>query len=39
MSFAMLSGKVFSKATAYVGIAGSILMLLYIVLVTLRARR
>lgn len=35
MSFSMLSGKVFSKATACVGIAGSILMLLYVILVTL----
>jgi len=34
MSFAMLTGKVFSKATSYLGIAGSVLMLLYIVFVT-----
>jgi len=34
MSFAMLTGKVFSKATSYLGIAGSILILLYIILVT-----
>ena len=34
MSFAMLSGKVFSKVTSYLGIAGSALILLYIVLVT-----
>jgi hypothetical protein len=34
MSFSMLSGKVFSKATSIVGIVGSALILLYIVLVT-----
>jgi hypothetical protein len=34
MSFAMLTGKVFGKITPYLGIAGSIFMLLYIVLVT-----
>jgi len=34
MSFAMLTGKVFSKATSYLGIAGSALILLYIILVT-----
>jgi hypothetical protein len=34
MSFAMLTGKVFSKITSYLGIAGSTLILLYIVLVT-----
>ena len=34
MSFAMLTGKVFSKVTSYLGIAGSALILLYIVLVT-----
>ena len=30
----MLTGKVFSKVTSYLGIAGSALILLYIVLVT-----
>jgi len=34
MSFAMLTGKVFNKITSYLGIAGSALILLYIVLVT-----
>ena len=34
MSLAMLTGKVFSKVTSYLGIAGSALLLLYIVLVT-----
>lgn len=34
MSFVMLSGKIFSKTTAYLGILGSILICLYIVLVT-----
>ena len=34
MSFAMLMGKVFNKITSYLGIAGSALILLYIVLVT-----
>jgi hypothetical protein len=34
MSLAMLTGKVFSKVTSYLGIAGSVLLLLYIVLVT-----
>lgn len=34
MSLAMLTGKVFSKATSYLGIAGSALLLLYIILVT-----
>jgi hypothetical protein len=34
MSFAMLTGKVFSKLNAYLGIAGSTLLLVYIVLVT-----
>ncbi len=34
MSFTMLTGKVFSKATSYLGIAGSTLILLYIILVT-----
>jgi len=34
MSFAMLSGKIFSKVTSLTGIAGSILILAYIVLVT-----
>ncbi len=34
MSFAMLSGRVFSRATAYAGIAGSVLLLLYVILVT-----
>jgi len=34
MSFAMLSGKVFSKVTSLLGVVGSSLILLYIVLVT-----
>lgn len=34
MSFAMLTGKVFNKVTSCLGIAGSVLMLAYIVLVT-----
>jgi hypothetical protein len=34
MSFSMLSGKIFSKATSIIGIVGSALILLYIVLVT-----
>lgn len=34
MSFAMLTGKVFSKLTSYMGIAGSILIVVYIILVT-----
>jgi hypothetical protein len=34
MSFAMLSGKVFSKVTSLMGVLGSCLILLYIVLVT-----
>jgi hypothetical protein len=34
MSLTMLTGKVFSKVTSYLGIAGSALLLLYIVLVT-----
>lgn len=34
MSFGMLKGKVFSKPTAYVGILGGILLLIYIILVT-----
>lgn len=34
MSFGMLKGKVFSRPTAYVGILGSILLLMYIILVT-----
>ena len=34
MSFAMLTGKVFNKTTSYMGIAGNVLILLYIVLVT-----
>jgi len=34
MSFTMLTGKVFSKVTSYLGIAGSTLILLYIILVT-----
>lgn len=33
-SFVMLQGKVFSKASAYVGILGNILMLVYVLLVT-----
>ncbi len=34
MSLVMLQGQVFSKANAYVGILGNLLMLVYIVLVT-----
>lgn len=34
MSFSMLTGKIFNKATAFVGLFGSALILLYIVLVT-----
>lgn len=34
MSVGMLKGKVFSKPTAYVGILGSLLLLIYVVLVT-----
>jgi len=34
MSYAMLAGKIFSKSTAYAGILGSILLLIYIILVT-----
>ena len=34
MSFAMLTGKVFSKTNSYAGIIGSALMMLYVVLVT-----
>lgn len=34
MSLVMLGGRVFSKATAFVGIVGNILMLVYIILVT-----
>jgi hypothetical protein len=34
MSFTMLTGKVFGKVTSYLGIAGSALIMLYIVLVT-----
>ena len=34
MSFAMLTGKVFNKINSYLGITGSSLILLYIVLVT-----
>lgn len=34
MSFAMLKGRIFSKANSYAGIAGSALILFYIVLVT-----
>jgi uncharacterized protein DUF4386 len=34
MSFSMLTGKIFKKATALVGLIGSALILLYIVLVT-----
>lgn len=33
-SFVMLQGNVFSKANAYIGILGNVLMLVYIVLVT-----
>jgi hypothetical protein len=34
MSYVMLTGKIFNKTTAYLGIAGSILISLYIILVT-----
>lgn len=34
MSFVMLTGKIFNKATSYVGIAGSTLILTYIIFVT-----
>jgi hypothetical protein len=34
MSFAMLTERVFSKITSYLGIVGNVLILLYIVLVT-----
>ncbi|MFO7670920.1 MAG: DUF4386 family protein, partial [Bacteroidales bacterium] len=34
MSFVMLNGKVFSRATSYVGIFGNSLMVIYIILVT-----
>lgn len=34
MSFGMLKGKIFSKKTAYIGILGSTLLLVYIILVT-----
>ncbi|MBI5353468.1 MAG: DUF4386 family protein [Chloroflexi bacterium] len=34
MSFAMLTGKVFSKANSYMGMIGSVLMMFYIALVT-----
>jgi hypothetical protein len=33
-SFVMLQGNVFSKASAYIGILGNVLMLIYVVLVT-----
>lgn len=33
-SLVMLKGKVFSKASAYIGILGNVLMLIYVVLVT-----
>jgi hypothetical protein len=33
-SLVMLQGKVFSKASAYIGILGNVLMLIYVVLVT-----
>lgn len=35
MSFGMLKGKVFSKFTAYLGILGGVLLLIYLFLVTL----
>jgi len=35
MSFVMLKGKIFNKVTSYIGIAGSTLILIYIILVTL----
>ncbi|HEX2919530.1 MAG TPA: DUF4386 family protein [Bacteroidales bacterium] len=34
MSFVMLRGNVFSKATGYIGLIGNILMIIYIILVT-----
>jgi hypothetical protein len=34
MSTVMLQGKVFSRATSYIGLVGNILLLLYIILVT-----
>ena len=34
MSFVMLNGKVFSRATSYFGIAGNSLMVIYIIMVT-----
>ena len=34
MSFGMLKGKIFSKPTAHMGIIGSTLLLVYVVLVT-----
>jgi hypothetical protein len=34
MSAVMLNGKVFSRATSYIGLVGNILLLLYIILVT-----
>jgi len=34
MSFGMLKGEVFSRSTGYVGILGSVLLLIYIILVT-----
>lgn len=34
MSFVMLTGKIFSKVTSYMGILGSVLLLIYIILVT-----
>jgi hypothetical protein len=34
MSFAMLKGKVFSKSTAYIGLLGSTLVLIYVIMVT-----
>jgi hypothetical protein len=34
MSCVMINGKVFSRATSYIGLIGNFLMLLYIILVT-----
>ncbi len=34
MSYVMLNGKVFSRATSYIGILGTSLMVIYIILVT-----
>jgi hypothetical protein len=34
MSLAMLTGKIFNKATSYIGISGNVLLLVYLVLVT-----